>query len=295
MQKILNHKFLIVVACIVLAVGTTFFVRSCVHSREVQASISSVDIELGMPIHFADSTRNASRWYWEFGNGDSSSEQRGTYIFPETGRYQIRLTVDGSLEKRFIVNVRPPRDRADVVSDELIQIIAPDVAFQGEFITFRGVGTSREWRWSFGETGDVDATERTTIYRFERPGRFTVQLRTEETMFPILHHIEILPYFSEDYTDIASIIAESIRGRLQAIVNQQSFNINYNYILNNYLCGNANTIVIVNNNRRNDFFSYAMGLSVVGRNRTIIESVAIEMDDDDECIIRLIVFQRDVE
>ena len=293
MEKPIWHKILIAAGAIVLALGSMFIFRTCVQDRAVRASVSSLEIELGTPIHFADSTRNASRWLWEFGNGDSSSQQRGSYIFPEAGRFQIRLTVDGSLVERFLVNVREPQQLT--AADELIRIIAPDVAFQGEFITFRGEGTSREWRWSFGETGGVDATERTTIYRFETPGRHTVLLRTEETMFPIRHEIEILPHFSEDYTDITAIIAESIRQRLQNIVDQRPFNVNYNYILNNYLCGNANTIVVVNHTRRNDFFSYAMGLNLIGRNRTIIESVAIELCANDECVVRIFVIQSDVE
>jgi hypothetical protein len=289
-----TYKFLIAVLAIVLALGLTFLVRSCIHGRVVQATVSSLEIELGMPIHFSDSTRNASRWHWEFGNGEYSFEQHGTYIFPEAGRYQIRLTVDNILTERFIVNVRAPRQAT--AADELIRIDAPSVAFQGEFITFRGVGNSREWRWSFGETGSVDAVERTAIYRFEQPGHFTVLLRTEETMYPIRHEIEILPHFSEDDdTDIAAIIGESIRRRLQAIVNQEPFNAHYNYILNNYLCGNANTIVVVNNSRRNDFYSYSKGLMIIGRNRTVIESVAVELDENDECVIRIFVSQRDAE
>jgi hypothetical protein len=291
MQKIFNHKFLIVIFAIVAILVIIFSVRSCIYSKEVQATVSPLNIEQGAPIHFSDSTRGASRWYWEFGNGDSSSEQRGTYIFPETGRYQIRLTVDGSMEQRFIVTVRPSLKDTEV--DELIRISAPSVAFQGEFITFRGVGNSREWRWAFGETGDVDAIEKTAIYHYGNPGIYTVELRTEETMYPIRHEIEILPRFSEDDTDVAAIIGEEIRERLQAIVNQQPFNTHYNYILNTFLNGNANTIVIVNNNRRNDFYSYCKGLKIIGRNRTIIQNVVIDMDDNDEYIRRLIVFQTD--
>ena len=44
-------------------------------------------------------------WLWEFGNGDVSHERSGQYVFKEPGRYQVRLQVDHSLEKKQIVKV----------------------------------------------------------------------------------------------------------------------------------------------------------------------------------------------
>lgn len=293
MQKLLNHRIYIIIIAIALILSTTFLVRSCIYNKEIQALVSPLDVELGMPVQYSDSTKGVNSWYWEFGNGDTSSEQRGSYTFPQTGKYQIRLTVDGNLEKKFIVNVRNTK-KDDAL--ELIKIIAPDEALQGEYITFRGEGTSKEWRWEFGETGTVDAIEKTAIYKYELPGRYIVSLRTEETKYPILHTIDVIPQYSDvDTTDVASIIGNDIKEKLQAIVDQKPFNKNYNDIMKAYLCNNPNTLVIVNNDKKNDFYSYCQGLKIIGKKKTVIEKVLIDMEGSEACINKLIVIQRDLE
>jgi hypothetical protein len=293
MSKLLNYRIYIILIAVVVILGTTFIVRSCIYNREVQAIVSPLDVEQGMLITFADSTKGANHWQWEFGNGDISSEQRGQYIFPQTGRYQIRLTINNELEKKFIVNVRTSQIDESL---ELIKIVAPKEALQGEYVTFRGDGTSKDWRWEFGETGQVDAMEKTAIYKYELPGRYTVALRTEETKYPILHTIDIIPQYSEsDTTDVASIIGNDIREKLQNIVDQKPFNKNYNYILTTYLCNNPNTLVIINNDKKNDFYSYCQGLKIIGRKRTRIENVLIDVEETESCINKLIVIQTDLD
>jgi hypothetical protein len=293
MGKLLNHRIYIILIAVVLVLGITFLVRSCMYNREIRATVSPLDVEQGIPVLYADSTRGANKWLWEFGNGDTSPEQRGHYIFPGTGKYQVRLTVNGSLEKRFIVHVRSARKDGSL---DLVRIIAPEEALQGEYITFRGEGSSRDWRWEFGETGQVDATEKTAIYKYGLPGRYTVNLRTEETRYPVLHTINIIPQYSEsDTTDVASIIGNDIREKLQAIADQKPFNRNYNYVMDTYLCNNPNTPVIVNNDKKNDFYSYCQGLKITGRNRTKIENVLIDVEESESCINKLIVIQTDLE
>lgn len=293
MQKLLNHRVYIIAIAIALVLGITFLVRSCMYSKEIQATVGPLDVEHGIPVSYADSTKGTDKWYWEFGNGDTSSDRRGEYVFPETGKYQIRLTVNGNLEKKFIVNVRSPRKDESL---DLIKIDAPKEALQGEYITFRGVGNSKDWRWEFGETGQVDAIEKNAIYKYELPGRYIVQLRTEETKYPVVHQIDIMPQYSDtDTTDVASIIGNDIKEKLQAIVDQKPFNKNYNYIMSTYLCNNPNTLVIVNNDKKNDFYSYCQGLKIIGRKRTIIENVLIDVEETESCINKLIVIQTDLE
>lgn len=293
MSKLLNYRIYIIVIAVSIVLAIVFLVRTCVYTREIQASVGPLDVELGVPVSFADSTKGADRWLWEFGNGDESTQQRGQYTFSETGRYQVRLTVNGSFEKKFRINVRAPQ-KDDAL--DLIKIIAPKEALQGEYITFRGEGSSKDWRWEFGESGQVDALEKTAIYKYELPGRYTVALRTEETKYPILHIIDIIPQYSEgDTTDVASIIGNDIKEKLQNIIDQKPFNKNYNYIMSTYLCNNSNTLVVINNMKKNDFYSYCQGLKIIGRKRTRIENVLIDVAESETCINKLIVIQTDIE
>ncbi|MFV0506687.1 MAG: PKD domain-containing protein [Bacteroidales bacterium] len=291
MHKLFNYRFFIVLLSIGLVVALTFLARSCMYEKKVEALVSSLEVELGESIVFSDSTRGANSWLWEFGNGDSSEKQQGEYTFSQTGKYQVRLRVDNDMVEKFVVNVRLPQKSNQ---SEIVTIDAPSSAYQGEFITFKGDGSSKSWRWEFGETGRVDAMERIAIYKYTMPGRYMVMLQTEETKYPVMHEIEIIPSYSEgDTTDIYSIIGNDIREKLQNIVDQKSFNKNYNYILDTYLCGDSKTLVVVNNDKKNDFYSYCQGLKIIGRHKVEINNVLIDISEDQQCVTKLLVMQTD--
>ncbi len=292
MGKLTNYRIIVIIGVIALCICATFALRSLFTTREVRASVSPLDIELGMPVTYRDSTKGAEHLLWEFGNGDSSPLREGEYAFSETGRYQIRLKVDNKQEKKFIVTVRNKRSGD---SEQLVSIEAPKTAMQGEYIVFRGQGTSKEWRWEFGETGVVDSREKSAIYKYQHAGNYEVLLTTEETRYPVRHHIEILPqYMESDSTDVETLIGNDIREKLQNIIDQKPFNKNYNYIMSTYLCNNSNTPVLINNSKKNDIYSYCQGLKIIGRKKTKIENVIIDLDPmNDACIRRLIIIQTD--
>ena len=291
MNKIINTRALIsILAVMVLVIGLIFLIRSCGMERTVRASVSSIDIVLGEAIVFNDSTSFAESWLWEFGNGDYSTDKTGTYRFPDEGRYQIRLRVNNRLEKTFIVRVRPRTDEG--MYDHVIRINAPRSAVQGEYILFTAEGNDRDWRWEFGESGIIDSREKTAIYAYRNHGTYQVRLSTEQTQYPIFHLIEILPKYMEvDNTDPMTIAANDIKVRLQNIADGRPFNVNYNYILNTYLCNNPDVLVNINNRRRNDFYSYCQGLRMTGRGTTI-ETVFVEASNaTSNCIDRIIILQ----
>ena len=99
--------------CILVAI----LIRLFFSSRTVRMTLTPIEVETGETVHYADSTRNARSWLWEFGNGDISHERSGEYVFKKPGRYQVRLQVDGGLERKQIITVHRSRD--DYGSDEL--------------------------------------------------------------------------------------------------------------------------------------------------------------------------------
>lgn len=69
--------------CILIAV----LIRIFFSSRTVRMTLTPIEVEVGEAIYYADSTRRADSWLWEFGNGDVSRERSGQYVFKEPGRY----------------------------------------------------------------------------------------------------------------------------------------------------------------------------------------------------------------
>lgn len=290
MKKISNTKLYIIILAILFCILITFLVRFFFTTREVRAYVSSLEVYQNEPLAYSDSTQNAHQWLWEFGNGDTATQKTGKYIYNEAGAYQLKLTVDNSIQKEFMITVKEP---VRFEQDSLIQINAPESAIQNEYVTFRGVGLSKEWRWSFGETGIIDSREKIALYSFSEPGIYHVELTTEDTKYPIRHLIEILPqYMDNDTTDVLKLIGNDIKEKLQAIADGKPFNPNYNYVLSNYLCNDPHVLVTVNSDKRNDFYSYCQGLKILGKKSITINDVIVIQDDNStECVKKLIVSQ----
>jgi hypothetical protein len=198
MKKISDTKMYIIALMILLCIAIALLIRFLSQKREAEALVSPLEVYVNDPVLYSDSTYRASRWLWEFGNGEVSGKKYGEYVYRESGLYRVRLTVDGDIQKDFLVNVRTP---VRFESDSLIRIVAPRSAMQGEYVVFRGIGHAREWRWAFGETRLTDSREQVAIYAYGRPGVYEVELMTEDTKYPVRHTISIHPKYQEDESD----------------------------------------------------------------------------------------------
>lgn len=293
MGKILNRKTGIIVGAILLCLIIAYLIRINFSSRTIQAFVTPLEVRVNEPVFYSDSTRRARQWLWDFGNGETTDESSGSYVYKIPGKYQIKLLVDRKYEKKILVTVLPEKN--DDKDTDLVKIIAPEVAVQGEYVIFRGVGNDKEWRWEFGETGNIDSRDRNPIYTYNNPGIYEVLLTTEKTRYPIRHIIEVFPrYMENDSTDVFVLVGNDIKEKLQAIVDGKPFNSNYNYIMSKYLCNNSEALVIINNTKRNDFYSYCQGLKITGRKKTIIDNVIVDVDTQTgECVRQLTVTQYD--
>jgi hypothetical protein len=165
-------------------------------------------------------------------------------------------------------------------ADSLIRILGPGTAMEGEYVIFRGVGYAREWRWSFGETGRTDSRDQVAIYAYDRTGTYRVELMTEDTKYPVMHMITVMPRFQEDESDVHRGMGNDIREKLQAIVDGKPFGFNYNHILTKYLGNNPNIIITINDSKTNDFYSYCQGLKILDRRVTTILEVEVFPDEN---------------
>lgn len=294
MKRISNSKIYIFIIAVLICIIVALIVRVFFGKVKVQAFVSSTEVFQGEPIVYSDSTFNAKEWLWEFGNGEYSKSRVGEYVYKEPGSYLLRLTVNNSLKEEMFIRVK---ETIKFEVDSLISIDAPEVAMQEELVVFRGIGISKDWRWYFGESGIIDSRDQTAIYSFSQPGVYEVQLMTEDTEYPVRHMIEIRPqYMENDSTDILSLIGNDIRIRLQAIADGEPFNPNYNYIMNKYLCNNAHLPVTINNDKKNDFYSYCQGLRLLGRkNTTVQDVVVVQKERASHCLEKLYVTQYSID
>ena len=154
-------------------------------------------------------------------------------------------------------------------------------------------GDSDNWRWEFGESGQVDSQEQNPIYVYSKVGVYEVKLMAANMMYPIVHTIEVMPEFAiDESSDVDVQTSDEFRIRLQQIIDERNvFNKNYNYLLKRYLNKNSNVSVLINGTNENDFYSYCNGLKILGKQQsTVIMDVNIERDKNGK-IKRLLVNQ----
>lgn len=271
---------------IVVLAGFVFLARAMFRKREVDARIVRQDIYLNEPLVYNDNTEGAQRWLWEFGNGDQSASAGGTYRFHRSGRYIVRVTIDGDLRRQFAVNVM---DTVPVNRDTAIHISGPTVAAVGEQVRLEADGDASDYEWSFGETGRVDATGPTVFYAYHLPGEYRVSMRTDKSAIPVFHILTV----TEPYKDSGDLVApgegemkieNDFRIHLQAIASGEDFNRNYYYLVHRYLCNGEKTSVQASDetgHKQTDFYTYTIGLTFT-RN-IVIDQVSLSLVPHSHC------------
>lgn len=113
-------------------------------------SISKIDIDrvayLNTPIRVHDNSVNPYSWVWDFGNGDSSTDQNPSYNYSSIGVYNIKLTVNDSAISNEILKVLP---------DRTVPYISGEVIYGGDFETTEedfGVDTKSGTAWVKGNS-----------------------------------------------------------------------------------------------------------------------------------------------
>ena len=290
MSKLFFFFFLCVLTLFLFLMGMMASVKFFVSGRSIRASVSKKELTLNDSLFYRDSTLGAVKVCWEFGDGAESHTKSGYYHFREVGKYLIRLTVDDVMQTFFQVDVTKEKREKNYSP---IRIVAPVRVMQNECVVFMADGVASDWRWEFGLSGVVDSQDRNPIYSYSLPGIYEVRLITENMQYPITHAIEVLPEFVDaDSSDVFSLIATDIQEHLQRIVDERTFNEDYNYVLKRYLGGNSEVRVLVNNKKENDFYSYCYGLNILGKQHsTVIEEVVIEADSDVRAVKKLLISQ----
>ena len=150
---------------------------------------------INTPILFADRSvagyAEIISWEWDFGDGNTSTDQNPVHAYTAAGTYTVRLTVTAddtedssdTLTKRDYIHIRglpdPPDPRFSYV---------PRLALVDERVTFDASDTTITdepilvYAWDLGDGSEMK-TGRTTSHFYTEPGRYTVTLTvvTEST------------------------------------------------------------------------------------------------------------------
>lgn len=288
-----SYMFAYILAAVVLLAGVILISRFAFQKRTINASILKNEIYLNEELVYADNTPRASKWLWEFGNGDISDKQSGKYRFDKAGAYIVRVTVDDKLQQQFPVSVR---DTVQTKADTSVTISGPAHGVVGEQVRMEAEGNASIFEWSFGETGSVDMMGRTAFYIYQNEGTFLVKLSTGRSPRPVVHKITITDPYAEDDIVVPGEgeqkVINDIKQRLQYIASGEDFNTHYYYLVDNYMCNDEKLSVAVDaggQKKQTDFYSYCMSLTF--GDGIVIDDAQIALRPNSDCPSRLTVKQ----
>jgi PKD repeat protein len=137
-------------------------------------------------VRFIDtSAGNPTSWYWDFGDGQNSSEQfPPLHLYNKDGTYTVSLTVknvfgENTRIKTNLITVREG-PRVDFTADRTRPSVNQFVHF-----TDLSTGTPTSWNWDFGDGSS--ATGQTPDHAYRQPGVYSVKLTVSDAYTSISH------------------------------------------------------------------------------------------------------------
>lgn len=130
----MDKRLLILIGLSLLSSASFFTYRKLVYKPEaINSTIKPLKaIPAGDSIAYSDQTPGASRWKWNFGDGEFSADQSGHHTYLAAGSYPVNLTVYGPFgvlkSKEQIVTVTRP----DIIASTPVDTVAASVAVKAE-------------------------------------------------------------------------------------------------------------------------------------------------------------------
>ena len=136
-----------------------------------------------LEVRFANSSKNAGRFAWSFGDGKTSAEMNPFHRYEEPGLYAVTLEATGPEgsdrveRKAYIKVVGPDAPLADFRAHPRKGEAPLEVVFED-----RTTGRATVWEWDFGDKtpgAARESRERNPTHVYRMPGRYTVRLRAK--------------------------------------------------------------------------------------------------------------------
>ncbi|MBK9733175.1 MAG: PKD domain-containing protein [Chitinophagaceae bacterium] len=196
----MDKRVFMLLGAIILIGGAIYFIQRMLQQKPAcdgaDIELLSKDLMVGDSLKFSDISPNATKWYWDFGDGLGTSESRsGSYLYQSKGKYLIRLTVNETCVDSIIVEVS--NGGMDTVTGTRITITASrSVVHVGEPVNFKGTAEgAKSWKWYFGENGvTIDDKTQNPTYTYKTQGDYVVTLKTDASLkVNGTYNIKVLP------------------------------------------------------------------------------------------------------
>ncbi len=136
-----------------------------------------------LEVHFTDTSlpgnAGIDNWFWDFGDGATSTDQHPSHVYTEDGIFTVSLSVAGPVgddtetkSSHIIVASNPVPPLANFTADNREGTIPFEVHFSD--LSAQGTSPIESWDWDFGDGSTSD--DRHPSHTYTEDGRFTVSL-----------------------------------------------------------------------------------------------------------------------
>ena len=131
-------------------------------------------------VKFTDLSKNATSWYWDFGDKSNSTQQNPVHTYSAAGNFTVTLKAinsDGNDTKTKVINVKTaPQKPVASFSASPISGNAPlKVSFNDT-----SIGSPSSWGWSFGDKNT--STSKNPTHTYSQSGKYTISLTVKNTI-----------------------------------------------------------------------------------------------------------------
>jgi PKD repeat protein len=121
----MDKRLLILIGVSLLSSAGFFTYRKLLYKPDgISYSIKPRDvINAGDSIAYSDQTPGASRWKWDFGDGEFSADQSGHHTYLASGRFPVKLTVYGPFGV-----LKDEKNIVTVASEDIISVPRDTIA-----------------------------------------------------------------------------------------------------------------------------------------------------------------------
>jgi PKD repeat protein len=137
-----------------------------------------------LEVEFCDCSKtDILTWFWDFGDGNTSTQSQPIHIYYQPGSYTVSLTVtnatgtDTEIQPDYVVVTSPPQSppRAYFTTNKNIGAVPLTITF-----TDLSSGIPDSWLWNFGD--GATSTERNPVHVYTQPGYYTVSLEVKNSL-----------------------------------------------------------------------------------------------------------------
>jgi hypothetical protein len=193
MRKRLILIFLVLIVVLGISLFFIFRGNNC-EPPVISSTASSTDI--GQDVEFKTEVE-AESYHWDFGDGNTSSEQNPVHNFATAGDFLVTMYLDDNTECKGQINIKV--NESLVLEDTTNKVSLPDIKVPtnirvAESVQFEDltIGASK-WTWMFGESGDVDSKEKKPNYTFKNAGTYEIEVSNDVAVKPARIKVVVSP------------------------------------------------------------------------------------------------------